>query len=132
MVFFLGATLTCVGSMYYHWQPDNPRLVWDRLPMTLAFAGLIAAVLGERIGPVWGRRSLWPLLLLVLFPARQYSHSNALFWPIFWYGMAKVAETFDLAICRATATAVSGHTVKHVLAAMAVWALLRMLTAWSP
>lgn len=168
LVFFLGAALTCVGSMYYHWQPDNPRLVWDRLPMTLAFSGLIAAVLGERIAPHWGRRALWPLLvagagsvlfwyaterigrgnvipygmfqfwailvvllLLLLFPARRYSHGQTLFWPILWYGLAKVAETFDLGIYRATGALVSGHTVKHLLAAMAVWALLRMLQARS-
>src|SRR4051812_4036353 len=43
LVFFLGALLTCAGSSYYHAAPDNTRLVWDRLPMTLGFAGLVAA-----------------------------------------------------------------------------------------
>src|SRR6476646_2575343 len=49
LVFFLGALLTCFGSAYYHAAPDNPRLVWDRLPMTLGFAGLVAASIAERV-----------------------------------------------------------------------------------
>ena len=39
LVFFLGALLTSFGSAYYHLAPDNPRLVWDRLPMTLGSRG---------------------------------------------------------------------------------------------
>ena len=30
--------LTAVGSSYYHLAPDNERLFWDRLPMTIAFS----------------------------------------------------------------------------------------------
>ncbi len=43
-VFFLGVALTAAGSAFYHLQPDNATLVWDRLPMTLAFMGLVALV----------------------------------------------------------------------------------------
>ena len=64
LVFFLGAFLTCFGSAYYHAAPDNPRLVWDRLPMTLGFAGLVSAALAERVDLKLGLRALWPLLLL--------------------------------------------------------------------
>src|SRR5271166_1727674 len=35
IVFFLGLALTFLGSSYYHLQPTNFRLMWDRLPMTL-------------------------------------------------------------------------------------------------
>jgi hypothetical protein len=62
LVFFLGAVLTCFGSAYYHAAPDNARLVWDRLPMTLGFAGLVAAAIAERADLKLGLRSLWPLL----------------------------------------------------------------------
>ena len=62
LVFFLGALLTCLGSAYYHLAPDNPRLVWDRLPMTLGFAGLVSAALAERVDLKLGLRALWPLL----------------------------------------------------------------------
>ena len=41
-LFFLGMLLTAVGSAYYHLAPDNERLFWDRLPMTIAFMALIA------------------------------------------------------------------------------------------
>lgn len=64
LVFFLGALLTCFGSAYYHAAPDNARLVWDRLPMTLGFAGLVAAAVAERLDLKLGLRSLWPLLLV--------------------------------------------------------------------
>src|ERR1019366_2364209 len=62
-VFFLGAFLTCFGSGYYHWAPDDATLAWDRLPMTLAFMGLLAAVAGERIGARAGLWLLWPLVI---------------------------------------------------------------------
>ena len=44
------------------WHPTTPRLVWDRLPMTLGFAGLVAAAVAERVDLRLGLRSLWPLL----------------------------------------------------------------------
>jgi hypothetical protein len=62
IVFASGIALTGVGSMYYHWAPDNARLVWDRLPMTLMFMSLFALVLGDRIAAVVGRWLLGPLL----------------------------------------------------------------------
>ena len=62
LVFFLGALLTSAGSAYYHLAPDNERLVWDRLPMTLGFAGLVSAAIAERVHLRAGVRSLWPLL----------------------------------------------------------------------
>jgi hypothetical protein len=63
-VFFTGVLLTSGGSAFYHLAPDDSRLVWDRLPMTLAFMGLLAAVLAERVSPAAGRVSLVPLLCL--------------------------------------------------------------------
>jgi hypothetical protein len=63
---FLGVGLTAFGSAYYHLDPANDRLVWDRLPMAVAFMALFAALLGERLGPRVGRHSLLPLVLLGL------------------------------------------------------------------
>lgn len=62
--FFLGVLLTGIGSAWYHWAPDNARLVWDRLPMTLCFMSLLAALIGERIGARAGRLSWLPLVAL--------------------------------------------------------------------
>ena len=164
LVFFLGALITCFGSAWYHAAPDNPRLVWDRLPMTLAFAGLVAAAVAERWDLKLGLRSLWPLLalgvftvlywyatermgrgnlvpygayqtwtivivavLMLAYPARRYTHGRLLAWAAVWYGLAKVFETFDLSIYRLTGATLSGHTIKHVLASFAVFAIVRQL-----
>ncbi len=164
LVFFLGAALTCIGSSYYHAAPDNPRLVWDRLPMTLGFAGLVAAAIVERFDLRLGLRSLWPLLLIgvvtvvywygteqagagniipyaafqlwsiavivlliVVFPAKRYTHGGLLAWAAVWYGLAKVFETFDLQVYRLLGGTLSGHTIKHILASFAIFAIVRQL-----
>jgi hypothetical protein len=59
---FGGLVLTAFGSGYYHIAPDNPRLVWDRLPMTLCFTGFLTAVLAERVSLRVARRLFGPLL----------------------------------------------------------------------
>jgi hypothetical protein len=59
---FAGVALTTLGSSYYHLAPDNARLVWDRLPMTLGFMGLLTSVLAERVSFPVGRRLFAPLL----------------------------------------------------------------------
>lgn len=64
MVVFFGLFLTAFGSSYYHLAPDNARLVWDRLPMTITFMGLVAAVIAERISLRLGL-VLLPALLLI-------------------------------------------------------------------
>jgi hypothetical protein len=61
---FLGLFLTAFGSAYYHVAPDNARLVWDRLPMTLAFMGLVSAMITERVSVIAGFYLL-PVLLLI-------------------------------------------------------------------
>ena len=55
MAFFLGVTLVFFGSGYYHLEPHDQSLVWDRLPMTLAFMALFALVIGDRVGARAGR-----------------------------------------------------------------------------
>lgn len=62
VVFFAGLLLTSVGSSYYHLEPDNERLFWDRLPMTIAFMSLIASQLVERISLRVGMLALAPML----------------------------------------------------------------------
>jgi len=59
---FLGLLLTAGGSAYY--PPDNARLVWGRLPMTLVFMPLVAAILAERVNVKLGLGVL-PLLIAV-------------------------------------------------------------------
>jgi hypothetical protein len=59
---FLGLLLTAFGSAYYHLAPDNARLVWDRLPMTIVFMPLVAAMIQERVNVNLG---LWLLPVLM-------------------------------------------------------------------
>ena len=64
-----------------------------------------------------------PMLLLPLIfwllPAR-YSGLKYPMYALLWYGLAKVLEYFDLGIFEMTGEMVSGHTLKHVAAAIAV------------
>jgi hypothetical protein len=59
---FGGTALTAIGSSYYHLAPDNTRLVWDRLPMSLVCAGLLTVVLSECVDRRWARRLFLPML----------------------------------------------------------------------
>ncbi len=71
-VFFLGVLFTAVGSSYYHLSPDNERLFWDRLPMTIAFMSLIAAQVVDRIGVKAG--------LVLLLPMLAIGAASVLYW----------------------------------------------------
>ncbi len=64
LVLFAGVLLTGLGSAYYHLDPNNGTLVWDRLPMTAAFMGFYASMIGERIGVRAGKWLLGPLMWL--------------------------------------------------------------------
>jgi hypothetical protein len=63
---FMGLLLTAFGSSYYHLAPDNARLVWDRLPITVVFMSTVAAVIAERISV---RAGLWLLPALLALGA---------------------------------------------------------------
>jgi hypothetical protein len=158
---FLGIGLTAFGSSYYHLEPNNERLVWDRLPMTLAFMGLFSAMIAERInvrlglvllGPLLGAGvssvvywyyaddlrpyylvqfypGLAMLLMLLAFPAR-YTGTGYLLIALACYTAAKFCE-HPLDHWFYERTGWSGHTLKHLLAALAAfwiyWALRRRL-----
>lgn len=47
LVFLAGLLSTAIGSGYYHLAPDNGRLLWDRLPIAIATAGILSAVHAE-------------------------------------------------------------------------------------
>ncbi len=167
LVLFAGVTLASAGSAYYHLAPDNARLVWDRLPMTLGFMGLLAALISERVSVRLGLGLLPPLLLaglgsvawwhvtetagagdlrpyllvqaypfaallllLALFPAR-YTRGTDLVVAMAFYALAKLAENGDAAIF-GLGGMVSGHTLKHLLAAAGAFWLLRMLRLRAP
>lgn len=151
-VFCAAIALTAFGSAWYHLAPDDQRLIWDRMPIALACAALLAASLraAYRIGTalmplilagiasvLWWTYSgdLRPYLLiqlapLVLIPALQWecradgATRRAFGLAILLYVLAKVCELADGAILAAI-DVVSGHTLKHSLATAAAWVLVR-------
>ena len=161
-VFFVGVVLTGLGSGYYHLVPDDERLFWDRLPMTIAFMSLIAAQVSDRIHARAGLALLVPMLVVgaasvvywrateragagnvipyavlqgyavvILFlltwlhPSR-YTRGRDVYWVFAGYVLAKVLETFDDALFE-VGRAISGHSLKHVAAAVAALVVVRML-----
>jgi hypothetical protein len=61
-MFFVGVTLTAFGSSWYHLNPNDATLVWDRIPMTIGFLSLVAAILAERISVPAGLGLLVPMI----------------------------------------------------------------------
>ena len=57
-----GTAAVAAGSTWYHVDPTNYTLLWDRLPMTVVFTALLAATIGERVDPQYGRYLLFPLI----------------------------------------------------------------------
>ena len=162
MTFFAGVFLTGFGSAYYHFHPDNQTLLWDRLPMTIAFMALFSAIVGETISPRIALKLFIPLLvsgfasviywhvselrgsgdlrayvlvqflpivliplMLVLFTSRL--NGNKYIWGVIGaYAVSKVMELLDAPIYN-TLGVVSGHSLKHLIAAFATYIFYRAL-----
>ena len=73
IIFFFGVIIVCFGSGYYHWNPNNNTLLWDRLPMTIGFMGLFIAILSEYVNPNVERFFIIPAIL-VGFSSVVYWH----------------------------------------------------------
>jgi hypothetical protein len=63
-ILFLGILLTGVGSAYYHLHPNNFRLIFDRIPMTVVFVSFLSAAIAHCINRTWGFVLLFPLLFI--------------------------------------------------------------------
>ncbi|KAL3538548.1 hypothetical protein ACH5RR_001914 [Cinchona calisaya] len=156
--FFVGIAAVAFGSSYYHLKPNDARLVWDRLPMTVAFTSIFSIFIIERVDERIGTLSIFPLLLTgvvsviywwffddlrpyalvqfvpciaiplmtILLPS-MYTHSLYWLWAAAFYLIAKVEEAADKSIYKWTHHIVSGHTLKHLFAAMVPVFLTLML-----
>jgi len=80
ILFFLGVSLVAFGSGYYHLWPGNASLVWDRIPMAIAFMSLFSIIIAEFVSSRWGRLFLWPLVLFGVFSV------------IYWHSTESVGE----------------------------------------
>ena len=67
LVLFTGLFLTGFGSAYYHLNPSDNTLFWDRLPMTICFAAILAAVVEERVDARAAAMLLPPMLAIGIF-----------------------------------------------------------------
>lgn len=153
-VLFLGIFLTGFGSAYYHWDPNDRTLFWDRLPMTLGFMAILSVVIEERVDAKAGALLLWPLLAVALFSLLLWRWTDDLrlyawvqFFPYFallflivvfppkqsgtsyWIIAAAfyaLAKVFEHFDDEiyAAGSILSGHTLKHFAAAAACVAIL--------
>lgn len=158
IVMFTGISLVSIGSAYYHWNPNNSTLVWDRLPMTIGFMGLFIALLTEYadrriekfllvpavlIGLIsviyWNytddlRFYYWvqlvPLLsiptTMILFK-RRHTHASYLLIALICYILAKMSESLDRQIFELLGENISGHSVKHIIAAIGIYYIVLMV-----
>lgn len=72
-----GVVLVGVGSACYHFAPSNASLLWDRLPMTVAFMALFSMLLGERVITTHKRTWLWLLVTSGITAALYWSWTEA-------------------------------------------------------
>ncbi len=149
-VFMIGAFGTAIGSGFYHWAPSDARLVWDRLPMTIVLQASLALVIANRFGMALGENFLRVLLPLgVLSVVWWVARGDLLPYLVIrmgaglcvmvlllrgfswrvdrWFVLALALdpvltwfEHHDSDVFWWTQQTVSGHTVKHVLAGVAL------------
>jgi len=161
-VLFAGIFLTGFGSSYYHLNPNDDTLFWDRLPMTLCFAAILAAVVEERVDARAGAMLLRPLLAIGIFSLLFWRWTDDLrlyawaqFFPFlalvlilslfppkytgtsYWvgaaalYALAKLLEYYDHKVY-SFGGILSGHTLKHLAAAAACFAILKLFQVRRP
>lgn len=97
LVLFAGTALVFFGSGYYHLAPRNATLLWDRLPMTIAFMGLFVALISEHVGPQLERYLLVPAVVIGLASAVWWHFTDDLRWYLWVQFMPLVCIPFLLA-----------------------------------
>jgi len=162
LVLFTGIFLTGFGASYYHLNPNDSTLFWDRLPMTLGFAAILSAVVEERVDARAGAMLLRPLLAIGIFSLLLWRWTDDLrlyawaqFFPFavlvlilqffppkftgtsYWvaaaalYALAKLLEYYDHEVY-SVGGILSGHTLKHLAAAAACFAILTLFRVRRP
>ena len=157
-LFFVGLLCTAVGSASYHWAPQNASLVWDRLGMSVAFAGLLGLAVQTRLDDtsasvaalimlvaaplsvaVWaqtGNVLPWALVQgggmlavvwLTFLEPRRHALPVELGWVIGLYVVAKLLEMSDVDVFDVTGHMISGHSLKHWVAAAAALPVISAL-----
>ncbi|MGA9894843.1 MAG: ceramidase domain-containing protein [Xanthobacteraceae bacterium] len=159
---FLGILLTGFGSSYYHLDPNDRTLFWDRLPMAISFMAILAITIEERVDTRTGSLLLWPLIAIGVFSLLLWRWTGDLrlyvwvqFFPclalplmflllppkysgtVYWLIAAALyafAKLFEFydGAIYSAGAIVSGHTLKHLAAAAACVAILRYFQKRQP
>jgi hypothetical protein len=160
-VFALGLMATALGSGLYHWKPNDATLLWDRVGIVIAAMALVSLlveeyaggygritlIIGEGIGiaslilwyatgdlRLYGVVQFFPALLIIALPLvfrPRHTAYGVLALVLVFYAIAKLCETYDAAIYRQLSV-VSGHTLKHLAAAIATAAIWLWLVKRRP
>lgn len=154
----LGSILVFVGSSFYHLAPSDARLLWDRLPISIVFAGVLSYSLSQNnlivekykntfnigyllfsmfsvifwyVGSLSHANWLGPYvfvqfggmitLIYIAFTGENKSFNKKIWSVLVWYMLAKLCESFDQTIFSLTHEVLSGHTLKHLFAALALY-----------
>ncbi|HKO00075.1 MAG TPA: hypothetical protein VJ032_00180 [Thermoanaerobaculia bacterium] len=144
--FFAGMLATAFGSSIYHLAPSDSTLIVDRLPMTIAFASFFLLLLDVRsvrallamcaagvativywltsndLRPYAIFQAL-PILTFVVTRFFAKRRDIPLWFVTAGYIAAKYCETYDRQIYALFDGIVSGHTLKHIVAAVATLAV---------
>ena len=156
VLLFMGVSLVAFGSGYYHLDPNNETLIWDRLPMSMAFMALLTIVISEFISLKEGKKLFYPLLALGVFSVLYWVYSDDLrlymfvqFYPmivipflllLFHASFTLHRGYWYLLLCYALAKVfehydhaiyeilgvISGHSLKHMVAALGLYILVRV------
>jgi len=137
--FFVGVSLVAFGSAYYHLEPNNHTLIWDRLPMVVAFMSLLTIgissvvywVYTESVGEgdvrLYFFVQFFPMIvipvLLLKFKSAYTLHQG--YWYLIGaYILAKLFEYYDEPIYDILRF-ISGHSLKHIVASFGLFILVR-------
>lgn len=158
MMVAVGSILVFFGSSYYHLLPDDSRLFWDRLPISMVFSGIlsyslhannlinkqwekifnvyyflfsIGSVVFWNIGVLNNQNWLGPYvfiqfggmltLIYIILTGKNKEFNKKIIAVLAWYVLAKLCEHLDGFIYEITENLISGHTLKHIFSAVALY-----------
>lgn len=117
---------------------EHVRLALERVLLPVALVLGIASVAWWRYADdlrfyAWVQFTPLVTIAFLLLACRgRYTHREFLAYGLVAYALAKAAEFGDAAIFELTAGNISGHTLKHLLAALALFVVYLMLRKRRP
>ncbi len=155
-VFFIAVALTTFSSGYYHLNPNNLTLFWDRVTISIATVAFMNAIILERIRfkfdmliyfiflilaaltvvyweytemigqgdlRLYGTVQILPVIVMIFMASRYpkvYPGIQYLVIAFLCFIAMRICEITDKPIFSLTTHIISGHTLKHIFAAVGV------------